>query len=280
MYRKVSYCPCLLISIIDTLLVVQGAVFTDRVVATHLSATTFASNIAFGMPVLQGSFDQTVFRIARLFRALRTTLAELDTHYAAVAPAYRDAIADGLQAGTRLGAAASPAQMARTVPPLRTFPLGGEGGDVLLWYLRSIRLAALPDSPVLLHEAFACPPGDDRASVIVMYTPACIPEAFRLLTDEAVVPGAPRLWYTGREEDIGHWVIVLEDPAVLNRCALTLLDFARLLDRAPKLRGRELLLGEMRDPYVVAQTEDGGPVLVDFELSEEARRVRYQSASK
>ncbi|EIW56260.1 uncharacterized protein TRAVEDRAFT_49099 [Trametes versicolor FP-101664 SS1] len=278
-YRKVSYCPCLLISVIDTLLVVQGAVFTDRVVAAHLSATTFASNIAFGMPVLQGSLDQTVFRIGRLFRALRSTLAELDVHYTAVAPAYRDAIAGELQAETRLSAAVSPAQMARTTTPLFKFPLG-EGGEVLLWYLRSIRLAALPDSPVLLHEAFARPPEGDQTSVIVMYTPACIPEAFRLLTDEAVVPGAPRLWYSGREEGVGHWVVVLEDPAVLNRCALTLLDYARLLDRAPKLRGRELLLGEMRDPYVAAQAEDGGLLLVDFELSEEARRVRYHWESK
>ncbi len=228
-YRKVSCYPCLLISVIDTLLVVQGAVFTDRVIAARLSATTFASNIVFGMPVLQGSFEQTVFRIARVFRALRTTLAELDAHYDAVAPAYRDAIAHGLQAGTRLGAAVSPAQMARTETTLLTFPLGEDRG-LLLWYLRSIRL----------------------------------------------VPGAPRLWYTGREEGVGHWVVVLEDPAVLNRCALTLLDYARLLDRAPKLRGRELLLGEMRDPYVVAQAEGGGLLLVDFELSEEARRVRYQ----
>ncbi|KAI0808401.1 hypothetical protein C8Q74DRAFT_1363768 [Fomes fomentarius] len=84
--REVCCCPALLIGMPGPHIIVSGAVFADRLIVENL--TDYISVVPRSSEIGRTALDDAGYRVARLFRALRICVAELDNYYRTVVGSY------------------------------------------------------------------------------------------------------------------------------------------------------------------------------------------------
>ncbi|KAI9000486.1 hypothetical protein BD414DRAFT_471755 [Trametes punicea] len=269
-FRQVSSCACLLVSISGSNITVNGALLTDRIISHWLCF--FSCSMGF----LAAGDEGPIRRVAALFRALRAALEELDAYYAKIAHEYQaKALAEPLALASSPAPAAGPAQQSAYIGPhFRTFSMDGK--EVKLTYTGRSREVPSVAAYTAYAEVSEVNGGGAKEEVVVLFMMTCAPDVHRLLANPAVVPGAPRLWLCEWVESTASYVIVMDriDDEEAKGAILTLRDFARLHQKAKDLFKLDMLFGERRDPYVLTRKENG-LLLVDFDCSKEARRLRY-----
>lgn len=200
--RDRSACPCFLIAIVGTNITVSGAVFTD--VFSTQTLTDLISVVPRPTWNNRSPTNDTIHRIARLFRALRICIEDLDKYYAEMV--------DGVSGhATYMNSSSLPHTFLGSVtanlpiwPHVKTFD-DGSGHAVQLGYKRRIG----DDRGAAAYVAEVQSGVSEPIEVVVRFAYKYNREAHELLA--AASPRlAPRLRFCKRKHSVGLWVIVTD----------------------------------------------------------------------
>ncbi|PCH32989.1 hypothetical protein WOLCODRAFT_159755 [Wolfiporia cocos MD-104 SS10] len=210
--REVCCCPAFLIGIAGPNIIVSGAVFADTLIAQPL--TDYISIVPRPAHNHRSPLDDAGYRVARLFRALRECIKDLDEYYAKLVQAIspRAPLLAGL-----LPARVAPASggvralrvPAMTGPNFTTY-CDGAGKAVVLEY-RERLVPHISMKTVFVAEAKS---ESETAKVVVKFAYAYTREAHELLAKasppQASPPQAPKLRYCAYEPSVGMQVVVMD----------------------------------------------------------------------
>ncbi|KAI0328013.1 hypothetical protein GY45DRAFT_1362911 [Cubamyces sp. BRFM 1775] len=238
--RERCCCPAILISSAGPNLQVSGAVFGDQFVVQNLGDPISVVP----RPSFNGRsmLDDAGHRVAQLFYALRTCLAELDDYYVHLIHAVR-----------------SSHPVPLISPHFKNYT-DERGKAAILTYKRRL-VMEYPVKAVFVAEAKT---DAETRDVVVKFTPAYNKDAHQLLTRESP-PHAPELHYYEFVDSVGMWVVVmdyvkgkevtgiLQDPA----------HIASLKSVVTTLHANDFVFGGLRKPNLLL-VEDA-VVLIDFD---------------
>ena len=258
MLRRVSPCPCILIGTAGPNMTVNGAVFADKIVSQRLTDVHIApdASTSDGTPL-----DEAAHRVARLFRALRMALEELDMYYArfaALSPS-----------------SASPTSVAPAPPYISphftSFRMDGK--NVTLDYFERFTNGN-PWRAVFAADAHT--DSGTKTTVVVKFAYRYSRAAHELLAQHDP-PLAPRLWFCEKVASVGMHVVVTDCIADFDRdSALSAAERASARDAVALLHRHGLVFGDLRRPNVLRRG-DGGVRLIDFDWCGKAGEARYPS---
>ncbi|TFK51424.1 hypothetical protein OE88DRAFT_1659438 [Heliocybe sulcata] len=268
-------CPAFLVGIAGPYIQVKGAIFTDVFISQAL--TDYVSLV----PVLRlngrGPLDDATYHVARLFRAMKTAIAELDQDYMRVVEEITPSLLSPMLTGTTTGhlrrLATTNADDARPAPIMiaphfSEFPVGGRK-CTLKYINRFVREYA--NKMVFLAEANI---QDEPSKVVVKFTATYNVEAHKLLAN-ATPPHAPKLYHCEFEPSVGMFVVVMayvqdKGPDFRNpRHTESLREAVQLLHT------NEFVFGDLRAPNILVP--DNEAILIDFDWCGKVGEARYPS---
>ena len=276
--REASCCPAFLIGVAGPNIIVSGAVFADQFIAQTL--TDYISVIPRLGRNGRSPLDDAGYRVARLFRALKACIEDLDEYYAQLVqkmtpPPLRLPIPGTIGAvrSTRVPTGATyPPQMPSIIGPHFTTYRDTAGKEVVLTYKQRL------DPHVSMRALFVAEARSESetAKVVVKFAYAYNCEAHGLLAN-ASPPLAPQLRFCAHAPSVGLWVVVM-DYVEGRKVADVLTDqspIASLRKAVTTLHGRGLVFGDLRAPNVMIVGD--GVVLIDFDWCGKAGEARYPS---
>jgi hypothetical protein len=262
-------------------IIVSGAVFVDQVIAETL--TDYISVIPRMTLNKRLPIDEAGCRVARLFRALKMCITDLDMYYKEILrasppspPAYPvQPIVSTTDEGpfARLSAGhgwflPAPSMIG---PHFKTYR-ESSGHKIKLTYKKCL-VRNLSYKIVFLAEANH---GLETADVVVKFTPAYSREAHELLA-AASPPRASKLRYCEYEPSVGMFVAVMDyvqgreaDAQLTNSAHIESLRAALSM-----LHDRGLVFGDLRPPNILLWND--GIMLVDFDWCGKEGEARYPS---
>ena len=176
---------------------VGGAVYADHLLAQSLTDYIYVgSRCTLGD---QSEFEDTIGRVARLFRALKVTIAELDEYYVSLSHRLQSP-----PASTRTQTS-KPAHSYIGPHLLELCPKTGE--QIVLEYTSRL-MADDPRKAVFTARARRGDEGDS-SDVVVKFTHRYCEQAHCLLAKQEE-PLAPRLWFCAKVESVGMYVVVMD----------------------------------------------------------------------
>ncbi|KAH9885768.1 hypothetical protein C8Q73DRAFT_669357 [Cubamyces lactineus] len=263
-FRQASSCPCLLLSITHKRIIVNGALFGYRIISHTLDETITLSQTLLN---LFHNDNEGIYLVASFICALRAVLDELAGYYARISAAYQTkAIVTALH---------DPSNYIE--PHFDTF----EMGDRRMKPRYTGRVQKEPKTAALTAIA-QVPDADTEQDVVVLFMPSTVPDMSRLLTNKWVGPDAPRLWFCEWVQSTMTFVVVMGRIAVVKEGAkdaagpiLIFSDFIRLHETAEKQKTSSIVLGKRANAYVLTRGQDGEPLLMGFDCSDNARNDWY-----
>lgn len=247
-------------------IIVSGAVFTDTLVSQCL--TDFISVIPRLALDGRSPLGSAVYRVARLFRALKSCLKDLDDYYSGLAVHLK------LKA-ERFSTLSTRATSIRSKPP-RIWPHFRQYTDLSdnrvyqLEYLRRLT----DHYRKTVFKAQVNVDANVMKQIVVKFACQYSKEAHELLANASL---APKLYYCEKVPSVAMWVVVMEyvegkevddkvtDPQQINslRRALTM------------LHDNGMVFGDLRCPNVLLR--DRSVVLIDFDWCGKEGEVCYPS---
>ncbi|KAI0714115.1 hypothetical protein C8Q72DRAFT_206479 [Fomitopsis betulina] len=269
--REACCCPAFLIGIAGPYVIISGAVFTDKLIAHTL--TDYISIIPRPEKPGRSPLDDTGYRVARLFRALKTCIKELDEYYShlvqALTPPARPRDTSRMTGFvSSSGSGGIPRAPHMIGPHFTTFQ--SSEGEVVLEYKRRV-VAGDVTKAVFLADARR---GSEVTSVVVKFAHKYSEEGHRLLVEASQ---APRLHYCRLEESVAMWVVVMD--YVHGRAVQGVLTnpahVASLRSAITTLHKHGLVFGDLRKPNVLLMVDR--VVLIDFDWCGKEGEARYPS---
>ncbi|KAH9925373.1 uncharacterized protein BXZ73DRAFT_50009 [Epithele typhae] len=242
--RKACCCPALLVACTGTSIQVLGAAFADHIIVQPL--------VDLSLFPLPGA-DDVIYRVARLFRALRTARGELEKYYADVVSSVASCIP-------------APA----LISPHWTEFVHPEHGLVVLQYTGRLGVEHYPSRAVF--TAIATMAGAPPVDVVVKFAPQYSKQAHELLAPEF----APRLWHCAEVESVGMWAVVMDfvpGEELDEGEVLTPAQGDALRCAVGRLHAQGLVFGDLRDANVL--TVGDGVRLIDFDWCGVVGEARY-----
>ncbi|KAH9948020.1 hypothetical protein B0H21DRAFT_735808 [Amylocystis lapponica] len=254
--REVCCCPAFIIGMAGPNIVVSGAVFVDQ------------------LPNGRSPLDDAGYRVARLFRALKVCIMDLDEYYSKLvqtiySPPERPVA--GVLGGRR------PTRRRILDPPSMIGPhfttyCDDSGEEVMLTY----KARLIPDLSVKAIFVAEAKSASETATVVVKFAYKYNREAHNLLAT-ASPQQAPNLRYCAYEASVRMQVVVMdyvegeEVDDVLTQPA----HIESLRRALTALHANDFVFGDLRAPNVLIV--DDRVVLVDFDWCGKAGEARYPS---
>jgi hypothetical protein len=254
---------------------VSGAVFTEGLISQPL--TDYISIIPRLGRKGRSAIDDTVFRVAKLFFALKAGIDAIDEKYTKLMASLprASAFADIGIAGTSMSA-----NIREPVPTRQEF-IGPHfcafrdqaGNDIQLHYHK--RYLDPFRRSVFLARATTLESGQSKL-VIVKFAYRYNVSAHKLLAAEK--PSlAPELLYNEERDDLGGLcVIVMEYFAASSRGYLSHCQIEKLRKAVTLLHLKGLVFGDLRSPNILSDDEDN-LMLIDFDWCGEEGEATYPS---
>ncbi|KZT68353.1 hypothetical protein DAEQUDRAFT_766353 [Daedalea quercina L-15889] len=258
--RQACCCPALLVGMAGPNIVVSGAVFADQLIAQPL--TDYISVIPRPGQEGRSPLDDTGHRVARLFKALKVCIAELDGYYAETA------------------------QRIASPPPPAVAAVMGSTASVS----RASAGVAHMHAPPIICPHFSEYLDNDGQLFKLVYEKWLVPhitmkavfiaEARSTNTEAqggAETAKAPRLRHCAYEDSVGMWVIVMDyvEGGEVKERLTEPAHVASLRAAVGKLHDCGLVFGDLRRPNVLVAGER--VVLIDFDWRGKAGEARYPS---
>ncbi|KAI0628162.1 hypothetical protein C8Q77DRAFT_475091 [Trametes polyzona] len=283
-YYQVSCCPCLLVAIAGPNIMVSGAVVGDHIISQPL--TDYITLIPKLTSDPLSPHSAAVRRMARLIRALRETLAELEGFYTSLKLAPSTPLPEPLTKGGRSRGSKQRSQNRRDAtsvqaqvyigPHFTAFTDKG-GARVELKYTGRMSpdecRKAVFTAVASTGTAEAGGAQSEPVAVVVKFAHTYSDVAHSLLADHSL---APKLWFCEKVPSVGMYVIVmdhLKDRQDAADRTMTATEHAALGNAVKLLHDQDLVFGDLRGPNVLLS--DDGPVLIDFEWCGEEGVVCY-----
>ncbi|KAI0636366.1 hypothetical protein C8Q77DRAFT_1072109 [Trametes polyzona] len=274
-YYQVSCCPCLLVTIAGPNIMVSGAVVGDHIISQPL--TDYITLIPRFTSDGLSPHSAAVRRMARLIRALRETLAELEDFYTSLKlapskPLQEPPTNGGRSRGSELRSQnrrdAMSVQAQAYIGPHFTAFTDTDGARVELQYTGRLspdesRMAVFTAAAYTSPTAAAGAAQPEPKEVVVKFAHTYSAAAHGLLADHAL---APKLWFCEKVPSVGMYVIVMDHLKGMQDAAdrtMTPAEHAALGKAVKLLHDEDLAFGDLRGPNVLLS--DLGPVLIDFE---------------
>ena len=252
-------------------IIVSGAVFADRLIAQTL--TDYISVIPRPGTSGRSPLDDAGYRVARLFRVLRTCVQELDEYYShlvqALTPPPRPRDTSRMSALVlSSGSAGIPRAPHMIGPHFTTFQ--GSEGEVVLEYQRRL-VANDVTKAVFLADARR---GEEVTPVVVKFAYKYSEEGHRLLAEASQ---APRLHYCRLEESAAMWVVVMDyvRGAAVEGVLTNPAHIASLRSAITTLHKHGLVFGDLRRPNVLLHGDR--VMLIDFDWCGKEGEATYPS---
>ncbi|KAI0351578.1 hypothetical protein OH77DRAFT_931829 [Trametes cingulata] len=273
-FRDVSCCSCLTLAVAGPHIMVGGAVFADTLLAQSLTDYIYVGPRC---TLENGSqFHDAIRRVARLFRALKMAIAELDEYYVSLSRRLVIQRPSRGEPGRRPGSAHTQSRASQPAYPYigpHLLELRPEtGGRIVLEYTNRLmaydpRKAAFTARARRDHEGVA-------SDVVVKFAHRYCEEAHRLLAEQEE-PLAPRLWFCEKVESVGMYVVVMDyikDEG--DRETMTVEELAQLTKAVRLLHEQNLVHGDLRQANILLR-QGRGPMLVDFDWCGKEGTARY-----
>jgi serine/threonine protein kinase len=247
-------------------MIVSGAVFTDHFISQHLTEYIFLG----GTP----QFNERIYEIAKVLKALKLCLGELEEFYANLAPT---TLLLSRRPRQPQKSQPLPAISSRTTPSLfphfRSFSPSG-GDDVRLEYMERL----VPQhSEKAVFKAIA-EYSDQKISVVVKFTPTYCARAHEIAYSKN---SAPKLWFCEKVASVGMFVVVMdfiEGQCVDDETILSEDVLEALRDTISALHHENLVYGDLRAPNVILSDDGQGgkrAILLDFDWAGEEGTALY-----
>ncbi|KZT63438.1 hypothetical protein DAEQUDRAFT_770621, partial [Daedalea quercina L-15889] len=269
-FRATCCCPALLIGMAGPSIIVSGAVFTDQLIAQALTSYVYV----IPRPAL-GEYSplaRAMCEVARLFRALKACIEDLNKYYEKVAQNMKEATNPNLP--RRSGRLAKSTLLPCLPPPVFIGPYFSEyrdsaGQEFTLQYVR--RLAA-DFSSNAIYLAKARGPKKQEVDVVVKFTEKYGADAHRLAYKHGF---APELRFCDKVDSIGMRVVVMDYVnGYMATVPLAATTASSLRKAVETLHADDFVFGDLREPNVMI-AGDGNVKLIDFDWSGRVGEVRY-----
>lgn len=285
-------------------IVVGGAVFADVLISQTL--TDYISIVPRPGLEERSPIDSAVYRVARLFNALKTCIGELDAYYASlhdmpsggVLPPVGSTLALTTGASsTRASStrASSKASSTRASSAGRTHISDRSAGPqappanpvpVRIWphfqsytvdnttYQLSYLHPLSNDYMKTVYQATATAKGEPPLKVVVKFAHKYCPEAHGLLAAASL---APKLHFCERVPSVAMWVVVMDyvEGIEVNDKVTDPQHVVSLRNALTMLHEKGFVFGDLRCPNVLVK--DNGVVLIDFDWCGKEGVARYPS---
>ncbi|KAH9948021.1 hypothetical protein B0H21DRAFT_708046 [Amylocystis lapponica] len=242
--REACCCPAFIIGMAGPNIIVSGAVFVDQLVAQTL--TDYISVVPRPSQDGRSPLDDAGYRVARLFRALKTCIIDLDEYYS---------------------------ELVQNIYPLPAPPIAGVLGQNVVLTYKSRLIPEISMKAVFIAEAKS---ESETATVVVKFAYTYNQEAHNLLAT-ASPQQAPKLRYCAYEASVRMQVVVMDyiegrevDDVLTQPAHIESLRWA-----LTKLHADDFVFGDLRAPNVLIV--DDRVVLVDFDWCGKAGEARYPS---
>ncbi|KAH9947831.1 hypothetical protein B0H21DRAFT_806645 [Amylocystis lapponica] len=275
--REACCCPAFIIGMAGPNIIVSGAVFVDQLVAQTL--TDYISVVPRPSQDGRSPLDDAGYRVARLFRALKTCIIDLDEYYSELVqniyPLPAPPIA-GVLGGCRSTHGSTTSgrilHSPSMISPHFTTYRDVSGQNVVLTY-KSRLIPEISMKAVFIAEAKS---ESETATVVVKFAYKYNQEAHNLLAT-ASPQQAPKLRYCAYEASVRMQVVVMDyiegrevDDVLTQPAHIESLRWA-----LTKLHADDFVFGDLRAPNVLIV--DDRVVLVDFDWCGKAGEARYPS---
>ena len=270
--RKACCCPAFLIGMAGPNIIVSGAIFADRFAAHVL--TDYISDIPRLGSIGRSPLDDAGYRVARLFRALRICIQELNEYYSRLVKSME--LEPRQQRDTsRMNAQIHSSEPPRLLRPphmigphFTTYKTGED--EVVLEYTGRLESSDMTRA-LFLADARR---GSEVTKVVVKFTYKYGEEGHKLLAE---VSQAPKLHHARYEDSVAMWVVVMDyvQGQEVQDVLTDPVHIASLRAAVTRLHDHGLVFGDLRRPSLLI-VEDR-VMLVGFDWCGKENEARYPS---
>ncbi|KAH9917737.1 uncharacterized protein B0H18DRAFT_689691 [Fomitopsis serialis] len=279
--RQACCCPAFLIGMAGPNIIVSGAVFADQLIAQTL--TDYISVVPRPGKRGRSPLDDAGHRVARLFRALKVCIEDLNRYYKQVAQEVAPPPPPPVTGV--MGSCASVSESARVAQAMRvpsyigphfTEYLDSAGQSIELVYKERLSPDITGRAVIVAEARREAETETTPTKVVVKFAHTYNREAHELLA-AAEPPQAPRLRHCAYEDSVGMWVVVMDyvEGSKLGEVQTEPTHVASLRTAVRTLHERGFVFGDLRQRNVLVVGER--VVLIDFDWCRKAGEARYPS---